>query len=462
MARASAGRPPCGETRGIIAPMQTRSSPIEQNPAEQRVTALMADVERLLAERRDVEAHTLWSEAAAILPEHPLVLHEQARRMARAGDARAARELLQQLVAASPASVPFALSLAAVLRTLGERDQELAVLEQALTREPRHLIALLQKAAVLELLGKPRAAAAVYRNALQTLAPGARLPPPIETHVEHARRAVAQHAAQTAGMLGARLHELKRAARTPAELTRFDRCIDRTLGRKRVYQPEPTAMLFPFLANFEYYPRESFPWLAALEAAAPAIRDELLGALAADQDGVEPYIAYPEGVPLDQWRELNHSRRWSAYFLWNQGRAEETHMARCARTVEALAATPQVDIRGRGPTAFFSILDARTHIPPHTGVTNTRLTVHLPLIMPPGCRFRVGGETREWRFGEAWVFDDTIEHEAWNDAPVSRAILIFDVWNPQLTALERDLVREATIALAEYGSEEGGVPGVAL
>jgi aspartyl/asparaginyl beta-hydroxylase (cupin superfamily) len=72
----------------------------------------------------------------------------------------------------------------------------------------------------------------------------------------------------------------------------------------------------------------------------------------------------------------------------------------------------------------------------------------------------VGGETREWRAGEAWAFDDTIEHEAWNDADVTRVILIFDVWNPQLTPLERDLVRELTVAYAEYGREEGPVPGV--
>jgi aspartyl/asparaginyl beta-hydroxylase (cupin superfamily) len=105
-------------------------------------------------------------------------------------------------------------------------------------------------------------------------------------------------------------------------------------------------------------------------------------------------------------------------------------------------------------------LDAHTHIPAHTGTTNTRLTVHLPLIVPPGCRFRVGGEIREWRAGEAWAFDDTIEHEAWNDADVTRVILIFDVWNPQLTTLERNLVRELTVAFAEYGRAEGAVPGV--
>jgi len=125
-------------------------------------------------------------------------------------------------------------------------------------------------------------------------------------------------------------------------------------------------------------------------------------------------------------------------------------MARCPRTVEALSHAPQVDVAGRGPTAFFSILDAFTHIPPHTGVTNTRLTVHLPLIVPPQCSFRVGGETREWVPGQAWVFDDTIEHEAWNRSDVPRAVLIFDIWNPLLSPAERDLMRAAIETVGIY------------
>ncbi|HEX3398220.1 MAG TPA: aspartyl/asparaginyl beta-hydroxylase domain-containing protein, partial [Steroidobacteraceae bacterium] len=243
---------------------------------------------------------------------------------------------------------------------------------------------------------------------------------------------------------------------------RFERCLDRILGRRRIYVPEPTFMLFPYLRNYEFFERESFPWLAGVEAATDAIREELVAALSADQSGIEPYIAFDQGLPLRQWQELNHSRRWSAYFLWNQGRAEEAHIKRCPRTAEVLATVPQVDIPGRGPTAFFSILEAHTKIPAHTGVTNTRVTVHLPLIVPPGCGFRVGGETREWRVGTGWVFDDTIEHEAWNESDAPRAILIFDVWNPELTALERDLVRETTLALSQYHETEGPVPGVLI
>ncbi|HEX5461729.1 MAG TPA: aspartyl/asparaginyl beta-hydroxylase domain-containing protein [Steroidobacteraceae bacterium] len=428
---------------------------------EQRVIALMTGVERFVAEGRDAEAIRLWQEAAAIQPAHPLVQHERARRLALGGDHRSARSVLEQVVAAAPHYVPFWLSLAAVQRSLGQLDEELATLERALTIDPKHLIVLLQKAGLLELMGKPRAAAVIYTHALQTLPPGAHLPPPLAAHVEHARVHVAENGRQLGEALESRLQPL-RAGETPRELMRFERALDRILGRKPIYAPQPTDVHFPFLRNYEFSPREDFPWLEGLEAASEAIRDEALGVLAADRGDLTPYIAYPEGLPLDKWKELNHSRRWSAYFLWKDGRRQDAHCDRCPRTAAALADIPQLDIPARGPTAFFSILDARTHIPPHTGTTNARLTVHLPLILPGACRFRVGGEMREWRFGEGWVFDDTIEHEAWNDSDAPRAILIFDVWNPQLTALERDLVREAIVALAEYSRAEGGVPGVGV
>ena len=442
--------------------MNVRSAEAVPAANEQKVVALMATVERLVAERRDADALRLLGEAAAILPDHPLVLHERARRLAVSGDPSGARAMLERVVAMAPSHLPFWLSLAAVLRALSLRDEELAALERALALQPTHLLVLLQKGALLDNMNKPRAAASVYGHALQTLVPGTRLPPQIEAHVEHARKRVAENAAQVADLLDARLGALVRGDNSGAGRLRFDRCMDRMLGRRRIYTPEPTAMLFPFLMHYEFFAREQFPWIEAIEAAADSIREELLGVLSSDQEGIQPYIAYEQGLPLNQWRELNHSRRWGAYFLWNEGRRQEAHMARCPRTVAALAAVPQVDIPGRGPTAFFSILEARTKIPPHTGVTNTRLTVHLPLIVPPGCRFRVGGDTREVRAGHAWAFDDTIEHEAWNDSDAARAILIFDVWNPQLSPLERDLVREATIALAEYNEAEGSVPGVAV
>ncbi len=156
---------------------------------------------------------------------------------------------------------------------------------------------------------------------------------------------------------------------------------------------------------------------------------------------------------------MNKSRRWSAFFLWRDGARVDAHADRCPRTAELLARAPTADVPGYAPTAFFSILDRKSHIPPHCGVTNSRLIVHLPLVVPAGCRFRVGSETREWRERQAWVFDDTIEHEAWNDSDVPRALLIFDTWHPALTRGERELIRTAVPAIKDYYRDEVTISG---
>ena len=98
---------------------------------------------------------------------------------------------------------------------------------------------------------------------------------------------------------------------------------------------------------------------------------------------------------------------------------------------------------------MFSLLAPGTRIPPHVGVSNARLVCHRPLIVPEGCWFRVGAETRYWKRGEAFVFDDTIEHEALNPSDELRIVFIFDIWHPDLSTAER----EAVTAL--IGSEGG-------
>ena len=89
-------------------------------------------------------------------------------------------------------------------------------------------------------------------------------------------------------------------------------------------------------------------------------------------------------------------------------------------------------------------------------MTNARLVVHLPLIVPEGCGFRVGNETRQWVPGKAWVFDDTLEHEAWNDSDKLRVVLIFDIWHPHLTAAERALITAMASGMNEFMGGTGG------
>ena len=153
-----------------------------------------------------------------------------------------------------------------------------------------------------------------------------------------------------------------------------------------------------------------------------------------------PYIQYPDRVPMRQWKELNHNPKWTAIHLLQNGRRIEQNARHCPRTLEAISHMDQPDVAGASPNAMFSMLAPRTRIPPHTGVANTRVVCHLPLIVPGKCGFRVGETTREWNVGEAFVFDDTIEHEAWNDSDELRVVLIIDLWAPALTPGDRRVV----------------------
>ena len=111
------------------------------------------------------------------------------------------------------------------------------------------------------------------------------------------------------------------------------------------------------------------------------------------------------------------------------------------------------DIGGLCPNAMFSVLAPHTQIPPHHGETNARLIVHLPLVVPEHCLYRVGFEQRRWKVGKVLVFDDSIEHEARNDSDQLRMVLIFDIWNPLLSAGERDMVKALSAALHEFQAQ---------
>ena len=398
---------------------------------------------------RSAESDQLLVRAAQLAPSHPVVLNELGTRMMQRGEHAKARDLFQRATTADPGHPALWSNLASSLDALGLWQEEMEAIEKALALEPRHLASLLQQAALLEARGDVRNAARIYRNALATLAPGATPPGTAAAAVVHAREVVRADDAALAAALEQNLSSI-RDRHGGGTYRRVDRCLELLTGQRTRYTPQPTFMYFPEIPAVEFFDRAEFPWLDAIEAATDEIRAELTTVLVSDRAGLEPYVAYPEGVPLDQWKELNKSRRWSAYFLWNQGEPQPAHLARCPRTAELLKAAPQCEVNGRAPTAFFSILDADTVIPPHTGVTNTRLTVHLPLIVPPDCGFRVGSETREWIPGKAWVFDDTIEHQAWNRSDLPRAILIFDIWNPFLSQAERDLVRAATEFFGSY------------
>ena len=205
----------------------------------------------------------------------------------------------------------------------------------------------------------------------------------------------------------------------------------------RMFHSEPTEFTYAGLPTIPFYDTARFDWAPEIEAATPAIREELLKQL---ERGTEEFRAYIQGhsVAPEINAELLATRNWSILPVCEQGWVATALVDRFPRTWDAVRKAPLPGIYGWGPTVVFSLLKARARIAAHTGMFNTRLICHLPLIVPPGCGFRVGNQVREWKVGKLLIFDDTIEHEAWNDSDEDRVILIFDIWRPELTKTERE------------------------
>ncbi len=355
------------------------------------------------------------------------------------GDSGAALGCFERLAAIQPGAGIWFNHFQA-LELAGELERGMASLDRALAVDPYFLPAILKKAEVLEKLGRPEQSLSL-RRAIVASEPGlAGLPEAVRQGFDRAVEAVRSADEERAAALAAPLAEV-RAAFPDADFERAAAYAEQRTGRRKVYVQQPVNGHFPYLPAIEFFPRDLFPWLPALEAGTEEVRAELLSLLQEEAKGFRPYIAFGPGDPVNQWAELNHSLKWSAWFFWEDGVRNDANCARCPATSALIESLPMLDLPGKGPTAMFSILEPNSRIPPHTGSNNVRATVHLPLIVPPGCGLRVGSQTRRFEAGRAWAFDDTIEHEAWNESGEYRAILILDAWNPLLGEAERAAVR---------------------
>jgi len=202
---------------------------------------------------------------------------------------------------------------------------------------------------------------------------------------------------------------------------------------------QPSLFYMPDLPAREFTPREGLRWAAEIESHTVAIRDEYFAAVGAGTQ-LSPYVAAETRSPV--WRELRGKLDWSSLHLYRM--AEETPLAKLfPKTLAAVKAADIVRIEGRPMELFFSRLKPGTHIPPHHGIANNRITVHLPLIVPGDCSIRVGNAMHHWREGEIVAFDDSFEHEAWNRSPADRVVLIFEAHHPDLSREEREAIQYA-------------------
>jgi aspartyl/asparaginyl beta-hydroxylase (cupin superfamily) len=371
------------------------------------------------------------------LSTNPSALLAEADRASAAQDFGRAQSLLRQAADATPNDASIFLRLAGVSRAAGQLPAALAAVHQALTIAPLDFTALLMRASLLERMADP-AAGEAWGHALAQR-PIGQLPPQIASVVAEGERRHAAWIDEREQRLQAGMAEAEARA-DDEQRRRIARFRSNVLRRTRAYHSEPTHFHFPELAEAEFHPRRRFEWLHELEAATDVIAAELEAVMAAERTELVPYIEYPDHLPLAQWKELNRNPDWTAIHLMQKGHRIEANARHCPQTIALLERWPQPAIAGASPNAMFSLLAPQTHIPPHVGVSNARLVCHLPLVVPEGCWFRVGGETREWRRGEAFVFDDTIEHEAMNPTDQLRIVFIFDIWHPDLGEVEREAV----------------------
>jgi aspartyl/asparaginyl beta-hydroxylase (cupin superfamily) len=375
-------------------------------------------------------------------------LIEQAETAIRAGDLHRAAGALERAAEARPGDTTLWLRLAALHRGSGNSGPALAAVHRALATAPLDFTALLMRASLLDKLGDP-AAPEAWGHALANK-PAGDLPPQLAAAVAQGEKRHAEWVAMREARLKARMADSEARA-DPLERKRIERFRNNVLRRTRVFHSSPTHFHFPELPEREFHPRSAFPWIDQVEVATDTIAAELRTVMEAERAELVPYIHYADHLPLDQWKPLNNNRDWTAIHLWRNGELVEANARHCPGTMQLLGKLPQPRVGGAGPNAMFSLLAPHTAIPPHVGVNNARLVCHLPLIVPEGCWFRVGAETRHWKRGEAFVFDDTIEHEALNPSGELRVVFIFDLWNPELTEVER----EAVAALIEAE----GLPG---
>ncbi|HEX9966080.1 MAG TPA: aspartyl/asparaginyl beta-hydroxylase domain-containing protein [Allosphingosinicella sp.] len=345
-----------------------------------------------------------------------------------------ARSLLQRVTATGRASGQVWLLLAAACRAAGDPAGDEAAVDQVLSLEPRMLIGHIMKGDCRYRAGDHGSALGYYESA-QRLADGQSLPPDL---IAELRRVQATSEQIKAGLEARREAALEAQGVTAGTRSpRFREALDILMGRKRIYLQEPTAFYFPGLPQIQFFDTAGFDWVPAVEARTSAIRAELEALLeAVGTRDFRPYIRSDPNKPRLDDNKLLDSRDWSALFLCENGGLSEEAVARCPHTWEAVQAAPLPRITN-SPTIMFSLLRPGARIAPHTGMFNTRLVCHLPLIVPPGCAFRVGNEIRQWEEGKLLIFDDTIEHEAWNEGSGDRVVLIFDIWRPELSEQER-------------------------
>ncbi len=212
-------------------------------------------------------------------------------------------------------------------------------------------------------------------------------------------------------------------------------------GFKLLQQFERLIVRYSPHKNATFIPASEFPWTRVLEEHWMDIRSELDEVLK-HRDHIPNF----QDISEDQ-KSLTTDDKWKTFFLYGYGFQSNQNVMMCPRTAALLQKIPGMK------TAMFSILDGGKHIPAHRGPFKGVLRYHMGLIVPEPdkCRIRVGKGYAHWYEGKSMIFDDTHNHEVWNDSKKQRVVLFVDFIRPlpfPLSVLNRFIIY--LISLSPY------------
>lgn len=402
------------------------------------IDELFTQAAELQQQGRAADAGTLYEEILAMDPTHGPTLSRLSRLSIAGKQFARAEDFLRRALAQSPDEPGLRLNLGAVLHAAGRSNDAVGEFETACRLNPEQDAGWMYLGAARMAAGDPPGAVRAFQVALRVnpdLEHAARTP----GHPAQALAANAVKATQAQyKLLQNQLMDELQSRFGARAMDRARRCLAIQHGKEQVPWAHPLqqpAMLYmPDVPPRPWFKRDEFDWVERVEAATGAMRDEVM-TLRESSQGFTPYVAHGEVAP-EPMRHLAGSFDWHAFHLYASGERKDENCARCPLTTELVQSLPLVKCHGTSPEAFFSLLKPGTHIKPHFGVANTKVAVHLPLIIPDECAIRVGEETRHWSEGRCLIFDDSFEHEAWNRSNELRIVFIFEVWNPGLTAEE--------------------------
>ena len=375
-------------------------------------------------------------------------LAQQGMAALQSGNAQKAKQCFEKIVNSGQANASTWLALAFSCGNLRDNEAALNAVNKCLEKEPRNLRGLMFKADHLSQMGgRKKDALTFYNGAIQVAATMRQIPQDMIPPLNNAKRISDQALAEQQSFLISRLKEL--GYNEEHKNKRFEASLDIAFGKKTIYHQEPNVYYFPGLAPIQFFEREEFPWVEQLEAGTDEIRIELANILDKGP-AFAPYIQSDENSLQFNDKTSLDSQDWTAFYLYKDGKKVEGNTELCPNTMRILECIPSPKIIGRAPTILFSKLKSGARIPPHTGLLNTRLICHLPLNVPVNCgALRCGNEERSWEEGKVLIFDDSIEHEAWNESDEERIVLIFEIWRPDLNDQERKMVSAMLQAILE-------------